>query len=372
MTPPDADGIGLISFAFQQFQAGDAAGAQRLWERFFPRLVGLARKTLGRRPQRVADADDAVQKALASFFFDRACQGAFGSASIATTLWALLGVIAAQGASRRGREAAATAAAAVFDEAGLGGLTIAPDSTPSPPPRRPTSISIARTCSPPSTTTAHAAVLRLLGHKNREIAESPCQWSGKWMQAGRRFAAAGKSRTDAAFANRKRTCRETSPFRHVPAEEGCPGSSSHRCAHPPPFFLWPSHVKRMKCATASSHNGPARPGRVWSRCRLSRPADARTAAHGALRARLLVEIEVRRSGERPDAEEYRKRFPTHAAVVAEAFRTAESGIGDMSADCTRSQAASRAKVALQAAPQKIEALGCAQRSARAFAAFGAP
>lgn len=173
MTPPDADGIGSISFAFQQFQAGDAAGAQRLWERFFPRLVGLARKTLGRRPQRVADADDAVQSAFASFF-DRARQGAFGAGLDRDDLWALLGVIAVRKARKQTRREAAAkrGGGRVLDEAGLGGAD-----------DRAGLDALAATSA--ADFDLHCedllgrldddlrtfAVLRLLGHKNREIAE---------------------------------------------------------------------------------------------------------------------------------------------------------------------------------------------------------
>ena len=52
-----ADSRASVSIAFQQMRAGEQSGARRLWEHFFPRLVGLARTTLANRPQRVADAD---------------------------------------------------------------------------------------------------------------------------------------------------------------------------------------------------------------------------------------------------------------------------------------------------------------------------
>jgi DNA-directed RNA polymerase specialized sigma24 family protein len=54
-----------------QLRAGDRAAAQRIWENYFYRLVGLARKKLhGVRP-RAADEEDVALSALDSF-----CRGA--------------------------------------------------------------------------------------------------------------------------------------------------------------------------------------------------------------------------------------------------------------------------------------------------------
>ena len=52
-------------------KAGDEAAAARLWQRYYRRLMGLARKKLGASPRRVADEDDVVLSAFQSF-----CQGA--------------------------------------------------------------------------------------------------------------------------------------------------------------------------------------------------------------------------------------------------------------------------------------------------------
>jgi DNA-directed RNA polymerase specialized sigma24 family protein len=46
---------------------GDAAAAQRLWERYFHRLVGLARVKLQGQPRRAADEEDVALSAFASF-----------------------------------------------------------------------------------------------------------------------------------------------------------------------------------------------------------------------------------------------------------------------------------------------------------------
>jgi DNA-directed RNA polymerase specialized sigma24 family protein len=50
---------------------GDQAGAQRLWETYFRRLVGLARARLRDAPRRIADEEDVALSAFHSF-----CRGA--------------------------------------------------------------------------------------------------------------------------------------------------------------------------------------------------------------------------------------------------------------------------------------------------------
>ncbi|MGA2259105.1 MAG: sigma-70 family RNA polymerase sigma factor [Thermoguttaceae bacterium] len=47
-------------------KAGDEAAAARLWQRYYRRLVGLARKKLGDSPRRVADEEDVVVSAFRS------------------------------------------------------------------------------------------------------------------------------------------------------------------------------------------------------------------------------------------------------------------------------------------------------------------
>jgi DNA-directed RNA polymerase specialized sigma24 family protein len=54
-----------------QLQAGDPAAAQQLWQRYFQRLVDLARSKLRGRHRRAADEADVALSAFDSF-----CQGA--------------------------------------------------------------------------------------------------------------------------------------------------------------------------------------------------------------------------------------------------------------------------------------------------------
>src|SRR3954452_20082964 len=46
---------------------GEPAAAQRIWELYFHRLVGLARTKLQGRPRRAADEEDVALSAFASF-----------------------------------------------------------------------------------------------------------------------------------------------------------------------------------------------------------------------------------------------------------------------------------------------------------------
>jgi hypothetical protein len=48
-------------------QAGDPADAQQLWQQYFQRLVGLARKNLAGSPRRAADEEDVALSAFDTF-----------------------------------------------------------------------------------------------------------------------------------------------------------------------------------------------------------------------------------------------------------------------------------------------------------------
>jgi DNA-directed RNA polymerase specialized sigma24 family protein len=86
---------GSVTTWVEQLRAGDRAGAQRLWERYFPRLVGLARKKLQGLPRRAADEEDVALSAFDSF-----CrgveQGRLPRLEDRDDLWALLVVITAR------------------------------------------------------------------------------------------------------------------------------------------------------------------------------------------------------------------------------------------------------------------------------------
>jgi RNA polymerase sigma factor (sigma-70 family) len=81
-----------------QLKTGDRQAAQELWERYFRRLVGLARKKLGDAPRRVADEEDVALSAFASF-----CRGAergrFTELRDRDNLWPLLVLITSRKAA---------------------------------------------------------------------------------------------------------------------------------------------------------------------------------------------------------------------------------------------------------------------------------
>src|SRR5262245_36247699 len=83
---------GSVTNWIDRLQAGDAAAVQPLWERYFHRLVGLARKKLQDTPRRVADEEDVALSAFDSF-----CRGAehgrFPRLEDRDNLWPLLVVI---------------------------------------------------------------------------------------------------------------------------------------------------------------------------------------------------------------------------------------------------------------------------------------
>jgi DNA-directed RNA polymerase specialized sigma24 family protein len=72
-----------------QLQGGDAAAAQQLWERYFRRLVGLARARLRGHPRRAADEED-VALSVFNCLCEGAAQGRFPRLDDRDDLWRLL------------------------------------------------------------------------------------------------------------------------------------------------------------------------------------------------------------------------------------------------------------------------------------------
>jgi DNA-directed RNA polymerase specialized sigma24 family protein len=113
---------GSVSQWIGELKAGDPAAAQKLWECYFQRLVGLARKKLQGKPCRVADEEDAALSAFDSF-----CRGAQGGRFPQLTdrdnLWRLLVAITARKAFQvqRKEHRQKRGGGAVRDEAVLAG-----------------------------------------------------------------------------------------------------------------------------------------------------------------------------------------------------------------------------------------------------------
>ena len=74
---------------------GDEAAAQPLWERYYRRLVSLARQKLPNARRRQADEEDVVQSAFHSFF-QGVARGRFPQLHDRDNLWRLLVVITAR------------------------------------------------------------------------------------------------------------------------------------------------------------------------------------------------------------------------------------------------------------------------------------
>jgi len=85
---------GSVTRWIDQLEAGDHEAAQPLWDRYFPRLVQLARGKLGAKP-RVADGEDVALSA-----FDTFCRGLkdgrFLELQDRDNLWKLLIVLTAR------------------------------------------------------------------------------------------------------------------------------------------------------------------------------------------------------------------------------------------------------------------------------------
>ena len=85
MSHPDES----VSQWIDGLKAGDEAAAAKLWQRYFRRLVGLARKKLGDSPRRVADEEDVAISAFQSFC-QRAKEDRFPDLLDRDDLWHLI------------------------------------------------------------------------------------------------------------------------------------------------------------------------------------------------------------------------------------------------------------------------------------------
>jgi DNA-directed RNA polymerase specialized sigma24 family protein len=90
MNPP-----GSVTRWLGRLQAGDPAAAQPLWERYFQRLVALARARLQGAPRRAADEEDVALSAFDSFC-RAAGGGRFPQLADRDDLWKLLVVMTAR------------------------------------------------------------------------------------------------------------------------------------------------------------------------------------------------------------------------------------------------------------------------------------
>lgn len=97
-----AEPVGSVTHFFGKLRTGDPSAAGELWKRFFPRLVALAGKTLRRASQATPDAENAAQSAFVSFW-QRAEQGDFADHLDRDSLWKLLATITVRKSLKQAR-----------------------------------------------------------------------------------------------------------------------------------------------------------------------------------------------------------------------------------------------------------------------------
>ena len=123
--------MGSVTAWIEQLRAGNRAAAQQIWERYFARLVGLARNKLQGLRRGAADEEDVALSAFDSFC-RAAEQGRFPGLNDRDDLWQLLVVITDRKAcdlanhERRQRRGGGR----VLDEAALRDAGAAADGTP--------------------------------------------------------------------------------------------------------------------------------------------------------------------------------------------------------------------------------------------------
>lgn len=165
---------GSITMAFAELRTGGSQAVGQLWQRYFPRLLALAKKNLVGRPQKMADADDAVQSAFMSFY-ERAVAGEFGDLLRRDDLWNLLGVITARKALKQARHerAAKRGGGKIVEQAtleGADGDRLKLDELAAQLPTQEVDLSCQELIESLEEPLRPYAVMRLLGYLNREIA----------------------------------------------------------------------------------------------------------------------------------------------------------------------------------------------------------
>jgi DNA-directed RNA polymerase specialized sigma24 family protein len=86
---------GSVTYWIHKLQTGDAQAVQKLWEDYFPRMVGLARARLRDTPRGAADEEDVALSAFDSFH-RAAAAGRFPRLLDRHDLWQLLVLLTAR------------------------------------------------------------------------------------------------------------------------------------------------------------------------------------------------------------------------------------------------------------------------------------
>jgi DNA-directed RNA polymerase specialized sigma24 family protein len=86
---------GMVTQCIADLKAGEASAAERLWQEYFQRLVGLARTKLGPQARQLADEEDVALSAFKSLCLG-AVRGRFPQLHDRDNLWPLLVVMTAR------------------------------------------------------------------------------------------------------------------------------------------------------------------------------------------------------------------------------------------------------------------------------------
>jgi RNA polymerase sigma factor (sigma-70 family) len=148
-------------------KSGDDRSFEQIWQRYFSRLVGLARKTLSGNSQASGNEEDVAQSAFESFYF-RARDGKFPQLNDRDDLWKLLMTITLRKAWKQRRRNAKRGVPA--DPAILAEELVA--ESPSPEMAALTTDEFRRLFGMlDHPLLATVALMKLEGHTNRQIAD---------------------------------------------------------------------------------------------------------------------------------------------------------------------------------------------------------
>ncbi len=165
---------GSITQLITRAQAGDELALSALWERYFHRLVGLARKKLNKQFVRDADGEDAALSAMASFWAGLQAEK-FHDLKSRDNLWRLLVVITTRKAADYGTRSKAQkrGAGRVVGEAGIRGRHTIEEivgNGPTPEFEAESQECLEQLLEQLDEDHREVAVMKLEGWKNREIA----------------------------------------------------------------------------------------------------------------------------------------------------------------------------------------------------------
>lgn len=177
------DSEGSVTRWIGHLKGGDHRAAHHLWDRYFHRLVALARARLGQAPRLAGDADE-EDAALSAFhaLCEGAARGQFDRLDDRDDLWRLLTVITVRKALdqkkrrlrlRRGGGAVLNASALAGDgSGGAGGLEDVAEGDPPPELAAILAEEYRRRLDAlGDATLREVAVLRMEGYSNDEVAE---------------------------------------------------------------------------------------------------------------------------------------------------------------------------------------------------------